>query len=714
MKRHQPLIVGLSLVVITMAVFWQVHGFDFLIYDDDDYITQNEYVNSGWSPEGLIWAFTTTIHGHYHPLTWLSHMTDAQLFGLDPAPHHLINLLFHLSNVLLLFYLLKRMTGDLWKSAFVAAVFAVHPLNVESVAWVTERKNVLSTLFWFLTMGAYLRYVERPSILRYSITFVAFLLGLLSKVMLITLPLVLLLIDFWPLGRFQGDLENPKGHRGGRVFPLVLEKLPFFAPAVLAVVIVLFYSDRAWEVKLQDWMPDTTNVSTALLAYVTYLWRFFFPVHLTVTYPLKLPLPLWQSVCSGLVLVCVTWVLTTKAKGCPYLSVGWLWYLITLLPVIGLIGKLLMADRYMYIPMIGILMMIAWGMPQLISRWRFQRIVGPAAGISFLAACLFLAAGQTRYWRDSIALFSRTLDLYPDHNLALNSIGVVLAKEGRFDEAIVYFKEALKIKPDHAEARMNLAHALVKQGRMQEALIAYREALRFTPNNADIHHALGMALAWQGKYEEAVIHLKKALNRYPNSAAIHMEMGGILTRLGRFGKAESHLKAALKLEPASAKAHYHLGDVLLKQGRLEEARPQLQRAVQMEPTFGEAHHALGLLLAREGRLDEAVIHFEKAVEIAPNDARAISSLGLALAQMGRSDEAIARYKEALGINPHDQWSRFSLGMAYLMKGDTRNAHKVYRSLRKIHPSLAKKLGDNINSARKMKSQDARRDPGGKE
>jgi len=462
LARNQYLVI-LLLLGVTFGAFYRVLGGEFLRYDDDVYITLNPFVKAGLSRVGLIWAFATGYNANWHPLTWVSHMLDVEVFGMNAGGHHLTNLILHLANTMLLFLVLRRMTGFVWRSAFVAALFGVHPLHVESVAWIAERKDVLSTLFWLLTIWAYARYAENPTWTRYLPVVLFFGLGLMAKPMLVTLPFVLLLLDYWPLNRLS---FGGKGERTVPVYDLFLEKVPLFAMTALSCLITFRAQQMGGAVGLLEKLPFAVRAGNALVAYTTYIGKMFWPKNLAVFYPHPgADLPVWQAVVAGLALVSITILVIRAGKPRPYLSVGWLWYLGTLVPVIGLVqvGAQAMADRYTYVPMIGLFIMLAWGLPGLGGK----RLAVPAT----LVVCALIAVTwrQVGYWRDSISLFRHAISVTEKNAVMHANLGLALRDRGRTDEAIREYREAIRIDPEFAQAHNNLAVALYFKGDYAEA-----------------------------------------------------------------------------------------------------------------------------------------------------------------------------------------------------------------------------------------------------
>jgi Flp pilus assembly protein TadD len=609
--RHLKLIVSLFLIVATFAVYGQVRNHDFVNFDDQDYVTENRHVQDGLTLEGLEWAFTTPFGGHWYPLTWLSHMTDFQLFGLNAGRHHLTSLLIHMTNTLLLFFVFNRMTGDVWRSGFVAALFALHPLHVESVAWVSDRKDVLSAFFWIVTMWSYVRYVERPRTNRYLLVVIFFVLGLMSKATLVTLPFVLLLLDYWPLGRLAfGQSSSPgKSHQRTPALHLVWEKTPFFI--MLAAASVVTYLSRVaahlggYAAEVLNQYPLDIRIANALVSYVRYIVKMVWPSHLTVFYPHPSLVPWWQVLGACLLLLAVSVLAIRVVRSRPYFVVGWLWFVGTLVPVIGLvqIGAFAMADRYTYVPIIGLFIIIAWAVPELLARLRYRKIVISISTGVVLSAFMISSWQQVRHWQNSVTLFAHALNVTTDNWLARNNLGNAWAEQGNLDKAVEHYSEALRIAPDFAMAHNNLGFALAQQGRFDEAISHYTRALKIDPAFAEAHTNMGNALASQGRLEEAISHCSEAVRIQPTNAVAHNNLGNALARQGHLSEAIRHFTAALRIEPDYAIAHYNLGIVLAQQGKLDEAITHLSEALRIRPDFPGAQENLRQLLRQAEQSD---------------------------------------------------------------------------------------------------------------
>ncbi|MGD0746000.1 MAG: tetratricopeptide repeat protein, partial [Verrucomicrobiota bacterium] len=580
--------VCLLLAAITFAVFGQTVYHEFVNFDDNLYVYENAQVARGLTLKGIAQAFTHSGDDYWNPLTTTSHMLDCQLYGLNPGGHHLTNVLFDTAAVILLFLALRRMTGSLWRSAFVAAVFAIHPLRVESVAWVSERKDVLSGVFFMLTIGAYVRYARRPwSPARYGLVLLLFALGLMSKPMLVTLPLVLLLLDYWPLKR----LSQP----GGRFVPwrLIVEKVPLLALSGAAGVATL----SAQTTSLQSFEPISLplRIGNALISYVTYLGQMFWPSDLAAFYPLMAGgVGVLKVVLSLAVLAGISTSVFVLRRHRPYLLTGWLWYLIMLVPVIGNVqmGGQARADHHTYLPQIGLYLMLTWAAAELCAGWRHRRMVLGGCATIILMALVFCGRAQTAYWRNSESLWTHALACTSDNSLAHNNLGLALFQKGAVHEAIAHFQKALEIAPNYALAHNNLGIALVQMGSMDEAITHYLKALQIDPDSASAHNNLGTALVQKGSVDEAIAHFQKVLQITPDFAEAHINLGSALLQKGEVDEAIVQYQEAVQIKPDSSLAHHNLGNALLQKGAVDEAIVQYQEALEIKPDSVETHYNL--------------------------------------------------------------------------------------------------------------------------
>ena len=513
-RRWLTLGVCVVLVSLTWAVFGQTLRHDFVNYDDPSYVYQNTRITSGFNLPNIVWAFTHIHSENWHPLTTITHMLDSQLYGLNAGWHHFTNVLFHTVAVVLLFLALQRMTGAIWRSAFVAAVFAIHPLHVESVAWIAERKDVLSGVFFMLALLAYFHYTRAPSIGRYLILALVVALGLMSKPMLVTLPFVLLLLDYWPLGRFQAIRAGD----GRQLLQLIAEKVPLIALSAISSI-VTFLAQRG-AIGWTEQLPVSTRISNAIVTYVVYIRQMLWPSKLAVFYPHpEHHLPMWEVGVALMVVVGLTIATFVLRKRAPYLIVGWLWYLGMLVPVIGLIqvGWQGHADRYTYLPQIGLYMAVTWTVADLTVSWRSQRTVLGAVAALLVGALSWRAWLQTSYWRDSETLFTHALAVTSNNDVALNNLGIIFLDKGQLDEAISKLQAAIDLRPENGPAHDNLAKALLRKGRLPEAMVQYRKFLEIEPGNVEARNTLGTALIQQGRASEAMVQWREALAIQPDN-----------------------------------------------------------------------------------------------------------------------------------------------------------------------------------------------------
>jgi len=610
--------IAIVLFLATFAVYFQTRQFAFVNFDDPEYVSANAHVRGGLSAANIAWAFTSTESANWFPLTRLSYLLDGELFGSDSGWFHLTSVLIHALAALLLFAFLRRATGAIWSSAFVACVFALHPLHVESVAWVAERKDVLSALFWFLALWGYVRYAERPSAGRYALVAAAFCLGLMAKPMIVTLPLLLMLLDLWPLGRRQRFAE----------------KLPLFGLAIAASIATFVVQEHSGAVRELAVFPLGERIANALVSYIVYIWKTIWPSGLAVFYPYPAQVPAWQAAAAAmaLALALVTIAAIRQPKARAYLTVGWLWYLITLAPVIGIVqvGAQARADRYLYVPMIGLLLVLAWGARDAVQRW--PRLRNFAAGLAILlcAACLLATWTQVGYWRNSQTLFAHAIEATGDNYLAQHNLGSALLSEpDRLEEAAAHLREAVRLTPGSVRARTDLGSALAKMGRLPDAIAEYQAALKLDPSAAILHHNLGSALSQSGRLVEAIAEYEQALRIDPGYEDARRDL---------------------------AAAHYSRGVELAKSpGRATEAIGELEAALHIQPDYPEAHNNLGVILSQiPGRSVEALSHLRDAVRLRPNYAEARYNLALALAESGRVADAIAEIQAGLRFGPDPQ------------------------------------------------------------
>jgi tetratricopeptide (TPR) repeat protein len=615
-------LVSVFLIAITWFVFGQTVRYDFVNYDDDKYVYANPLITSGLTVSGAIHAFIGKHSVNWHPLTTLSHMLDCQLWDSHAGGHHFTNIVLHTIAVVLLFLILLQMTGALWRSAFVAAVFAVHPLRVESVAWISERKDVLSAVFFMLTLSFYVRYVRRSSLGRYLAVVGSFALGLMCKPTLVTVPLVLLLLDYWPLKRFDGESSTRR---------LILEKIPLFALSAAAAGATLWAQEKS--IIQIERLPFMWRVGNGLVACLTYIEQTIWPARLAVFYPHPgITLPVWEIGLAIVLLLLATAGAIALRRKRPYFLTGWFWYLVMLLPVIGLIqvGAQAHADRYTYLSQIGLYILLAWAIPDALASRIQRRILGVTAGVAIilLAWCAHI---QASYWRDGETLWSHTIAVTSENFTAYNGLGQFLLDHGHLDEAIDQLHIALKINPKYPIARMNLGIALLKKGRADEAIAQFQTVLKDYPNDANAYDNMGTALLQKGDSQSAIAAYEKALSiqsRYPSA---HFGLGMALDDIGRVGEAIAHYQEAVREAPDFAEAYYLLGTDLFRASRIDAAIAAFERALQSRPVYPEVQNNMGLALLKKGRPSEAIAHWENAIANEPDFVLALNNLAWVLA-----------------------------------------------------------------------------------
>ena len=632
LNSRSALLISFFLIFIIAALFWRVQYFGFIHYDDVLYVTDNTHVQGGLSCEGFMWAMTTFQASNWHPLTWLSLMADYELFWLNPAGYHWTNLLFHMANSVLLFWVINSMTGALWRSAFVAALFAVHPLHIESVVWIAERKDVLSTFFWMLTMGAYVRYVRHPVLSRYLAILLAFILGLLAKPMLVSLPFVLLLLDYWPLRRFHF------GQLSGLSRPIV-EKVPLFILSGASALVTFLVQKNAEAMASLEFLSMGTRVANAFVSYAVYVVKTFWPAGLAIFYPLPEIWPVWQVVWSVLLVLGVTVCAVGCIRRYPYGVVGWLWYLGTLVPVIGLVqvGSQAMADRYTYIPLIGLFIVVVWGGADFLRGWRYGRTVGVLAAAAVLSAVMLVTWFQVQRWRNSIAIFTHALKVTQDNYFVNNNLGVALFQDGRIADAIFHFQEAARINPDHPDAYNNMGFVMAFHGKHEEALPYYFRALQLKQNDERLQNNLANSLSDLGRLDEAIHHFREVLKIRPDYAEGHNNIGVAFARQNRWDEAIPHFQNALRIKPHYTDAENNMGSALARQGKFVEAVRCFKRVLQYDSGSAKSHNNLGAVLMRMGRLEEAARHFIAALSIKAEYADARNNLNM-LQEMKRVEK----------------------------------------------------------------------------
>jgi protein O-mannosyl-transferase len=666
-KRHG---IALLLALVTLAIFASTRHFEFSSFDDNDYVTNNPMVQGGLNWNSIYWAFTTGKTGNWIPLTWISHMAVCQWFGLNPGAHHLANVLFHTANVVILFFLLLRLTGAIWPSTFATALFAWHPLHVESVAWISERKDMLSTFFGFLALYTYAGYVQskqavatcrknderdrqaKRSRYNYLATLAWFTGSLMSKPMLVTLPFVMLLLDFWPLQRAPIQKSSLQAWK-----TLVFEKWPFFLLS-LALCLITYHAQHAGGyVTSLSGIPLGDRLENIPVAHVRYLLQMVWPVNLIAFYTFPMNISLWIVGSCVLFLLLITIIFWRVRDRAPYWLIGWLCFLGTLVPVNGLVtfGGQAMANRFTYFPTIGIFLALALGGRDLAKRLRFRNEwVAGTAGVA-IVACLTLTSNQLRYWHDDVALFSHVIEntkdnqwmKFRDTGIIHNHLGFALEQHNRDLEALVEYHAALTLRPYYLEALNNLGAALLKQSRFAEASQQFELALKIDPNHPEVLRNLGFTLAQQGQLAEAIHYYQQAITTKPDYAEAHFDLAVALDGVGQAGDALQHYQRAIQLKPNYAEAHNNLGLAFLRAGRIEEALAELNQSIRLKPDNLPAYNNLGMALISQGKYAEAIEKFNQAIEIDPTYAKAYRGMAVALLKQGKTNEAQSKLEQAL-------------------------------------------------------------------
>jgi Flp pilus assembly protein TadD len=582
------------------VVYAQVIHYDFINFDDGAYVTGNDQVKSGLTRKGFIWSLTSIHSANWHPLTWLSHMVDVEFHGLNAGGHHLTNVLFHMANTLFLFILLRRMTNTIWRSFMVAALFALHPLHVESVAWVAERKDVLSTFFGLLTLISYGRYSERLDRLWYFSALLFFMLSLMAKPMLVTLPFLMLLLDYWPLGRLninRGFRLQPAGRVSALSF-LLLEKIPLFILTAASCVVTYYAQKSGGALRQLDMIPLSSRFANAIVSYVAYAGKMFWPSQLSVIYPYPDSFAAWKVATGAAALIAIFIWVTAQIKKRPYLAVGWFWYVGTLVPVVGLVqvGEQAMADRYTYVPLVGLFMMIAWGAAELIGRWQHKRFWETVTAGALLTTLMLTSHTQVGYWANGVTLFSHALKITEDNALAHNNLSIILTEHGRYDEALYHANAAADLRPNNASVYNNLGYVFQKSHKFSEAIQNYRMAIKHYPAYTKAYYNLATTFMMIGNLDAAISNYRVALDLAPDSKDILNDVANAMVRKGRINESIAYYSKALRIDPNDADLYNNMGVALNHLGRFEESARHFRMALQLNPNFVDASENLAKAL----------------------------------------------------------------------------------------------------------------------
>ncbi|MFC1851516.1 tetratricopeptide repeat protein [candidate division CSSED10-310 bacterium] len=698
--------VGTSIVlaVTTFVVYIQVWHHPFINFDDPRYVSQNPHIQSGLSLDGFRWAFSSTYASNWHPLTWLSHMLDIQLYGLNAGGHHMTNVLLHIGSTILLFWMFHRFTGHYFQSSIMAALFALHPLHVESVAWISERKDVLSTFLLMLVLWHYSKYVEKPSLANYLTSLILYFLGLMSKPMLVTVPFLMLLLDYWPFKRIQaGRTANADRSVWIRsILHLIWEKIPFLVLAGV-ISVITFLVQQTTAVQSLRMLPLSTRLANALVSYLGYIAKMFFPHNLAIVYPYAAAFNGWVVGAAGVILIIIFIIGFMTHRHYPYVIVGWLWYVVSLIPVIGLIqvGSQAMADRYTYIPLIGLFIMITWGACDSARKWSFNQYMVPVVFLMILFILTAITWKQIGLWQDNFSLFEHAIAVTKDNYLAQENLGNAYYEQKRYGEAINHYSEAVKIAPGYAKARNNLGGALLKQGSITAAIEQFHHSLDLVPQAGTLCN-LGKAFARKGDMKKAVSHFLQATHLDPGNTDAYVNLGLAYSGFGDYEQARLYFQEALRLQPKNVPALINLGLVLSKQGHFEESQLHLTTALEIDSQNSDIYTQLGDISGKQGKYSEALAYYSKAVLLNPHDFENLANMGTCYFTLKDLDQAVRYYHEALKINPRSSEVNYNLGLVMLEQGKIESARSFLSTALEIKPdfvgarNLLQELRQNSN------------------
>jgi tetratricopeptide (TPR) repeat protein len=727
-EKWKKIVICICLAAGTFAAYEPMRHNSFVKYDDNKYLVRNPNVTSGITRDSVIWAFTKPYASNWHPLTWFSHMLDCRLFGLNPFWHHLVSLLLHITNAILLFWILLKMTGSTWASAFVAAVFALHPLQVESVAWAAERKTVLSGFFWFLTIAVYVWYTKRPGISRYMLLFGVYALCIMTKPVVVTLPLVLLLLDYWPLGRLKLGIQSESKEVSLR--RLLIEKAPLLVLASILCAMTLIAQQEKGAVATLEVLPLRYRIANMFISYIMYIIKIIWPSRLAVLYPyFSANLQMDVAALCALSFIVISAFAVYIGRRRRYVATGWLWYVGTLVPMVGLVqaGSQTMADRYMYVSMLGLLIIVAWLFKDIISKRPRLRVVAALLAVVALSSAIILTRIQVRYWESGRTLFEHTLKVTKNNPIAENNYGAVLLREGQDSEALPHLLNAVRLDPTYFKARQQLGLVYLKQGKLNEAIACFEESLRQNNKFTEAHYDLALALGMQKKYDDAVKHLAAALALDSNYPEAHNTLGFIYLKQGKLNEAIACFEESLRQNNKFTEAHYNLalalgmqkkyddavkhlavvlaldssypdarntlGRIYLKQGKNNEAIECFTKLLPLKKNMEELHYNLAAAFSQQGKYDESIKHFSAVLDMNSNYLDAREKMGNVLLAAGKTDEGIAYLNEVLP-NSADKWNIYSnLGTAYLLQGKTELAIQSWKKAVKIKPDDVRNLNN---------------------
>ena len=687
-KPTLSILIMILIISCVIFVYWQVKSHDFINFDDPDYVITNNFVHKGISIESIQWAFHIPQKGdksYWHPLTWLSHMLDYQFFGLDAGMYHLMNLLYHIINVILLYLVFFKMTGAVWRSAFVAALFGLHPMNVDSVAWIAERKNLLSTTFWLLTILLYIYYIRRPTIFKYLIVILTFVLGLLAKPMIVTLPFVLLLLDYWPLNRINENhlrnINNIENKHNLRLFNIILEKIPMIILSIICIYISsMSLRNTGIDIKAIE-VPMGLRIENAIVSYLHYIWKMFFPIDLTFFYPFPNSISMIRVVGSLLVLICISLLTILTLKKYPYFIVGWLWFVGTLVPVSGIIQGGLwpaMAERWAYVPFIGLFIIIAWGIPDIIRKLYDHRITYTiiyTSGILVLIFCIIISLRQVAYWENDLSLFSHAINVNPENDVAYVNLGKAYENKGKNEIAIHHYEEALKIHRNNYVAMNCLGDLYYKLGMQDKSIYFYKESIRYNPYYASAHMGLGTVYVTRGEIDNAIKQFLYTISIDPANTLAFYNLGILYIKKGELNKAKEYILYALKLDPNDADTHYTLGVLLMNQSRLNDAIDQFNETIKINPKHNDAPRSKMFALNYKKKIDDDIIELEKIIKTEPDNPKILQKLAIMYSLIREDTRALDCLQRLVQIQPDNPDGYYNLACIYAREGNINNAIK---------------------------------------
>jgi len=679
---HSEIFVLLFLISTIFTLYWQVLGFPFTYMDDPTYVIKNTHVQKGISLDSIAWAFSFK-HGenlNWHPLTWISHMLDYQLFGLNPGMHHISNVFYHTLNTILLFLSLRWMTNSVWKSAFVAALFALHPVNVDSVVWIAERKNLLSTTFWMLTIISYFYYTRKPNTISYLLIIFTFCLGMLAKTMLMTLPFVLLLLDYWPLGRLKPPRSGKDNQQWASFFHdaarLFIEKIPLIILTLTFIYATMLSLKYSAQISANQNFPMHLKIQNAIVSYLIYMGKMVWPKDLCIFYPFPEFIPLWKPIVSIVALLFITAMALLKSRKYPYLIVGWLWFLGALVPVLGIIQAGLwpaIGERWAYVPYIGLFVIIAWGIPDLFSHIPQKKIIFTGAVIVVLTLLTLRTLFQIGYWKDDVTLFSHCIKINPDNNVAQTNLGNIYAFQGKSEEAFHHFHEALRIHPNDVFALDGLARLYNKMGQYDKSIQFYKEEIGYHPKDVNLYFNsnfdLGTVYAAKGDLEKAIKQFSYVISLNPDYALAYYNLGIISVQRQDMSKATEYFSLALKLNNEDKDSHCSLGAVLMKQGRIDDAINQFNEALRIDPHFKEARNYLASAGLIKKKVDENIVKLEQDKVREPNNPDVLQKLAVLYAKKGENSKALDNLKRLVEIQPANPNGYYNIACVYAKEGN---------------------------------------------